>query len=95
MRNDNNDLEYPPEDTVGDQWLRSATGESRELLIDSSVSEVSLHDRVSRLAYQFYLRRGKVAGHDLNDWFAAERVVLARLARTKTSPGDQFNGKEE
>ena len=95
MRDDNNEVEYPPEDTLGDQWRRCAAVEWNPLLSDSSPAGASLHDRVSRLAYQFYLRRGKVAGHDLDDWFAAERVVLSRLAHTRDRPGDQINGKEE
>jgi hypothetical protein len=93
--NNNSELEYPPEDTLGDQWRRGTTGEWQKLLADSSLAEVSLHDRVSRLAYQLYLRRGKVPGHDLDDWFTAERTVLSRLAYTKNPPGDQFNGQEE
>jgi hypothetical protein len=95
MRDDNNEPEYPPEDTLGDQWRRCATDKWKQLLSDSSPAAVSLHDRVSRLAYQFYLRRGKVPGHDLEDWFAAERVVLSRFTHTKDRSGDQINGKEK
>jgi hypothetical protein len=95
MRDDNSDVEYPPEDTLGDQWRRGASGEWQKLLIDSSPTGASLRDRVSRLAYQFYLRRGKIPGHDLDDWLAAERILFSRLARIKKAPGDQFNGKEE
>ena len=95
MREKNGELEYPPEDTLGDQWRRGATGEWQKLLADSSRAGASFHDRISCLAYQFYLRRGKVSGHDLDDWFAAERIVLSRLAYKKNPPGDQFNGKEE
>jgi DUF2934 family protein len=95
MRDNNGELEYPPEDTLGDQWRRGATGEWQKRLADSSRAGASFHDRISCLAYQFYLRRGKVPGHDLDDWFAAERIVLSRLAYKKNPPGDQFNGKEE
>jgi hypothetical protein len=95
MRDDNNELEYPPEDTLGDQWRRSATGEWQESLNDSSLAAAALRDRVCRLAYQLYLRRGKVPGHDVDDWFAAERIVFSRLAHTRNSPGDQFNGQKE
>ena len=95
MRENNSELEYPPEDTLGDQWRRGAMSEWQRLLADSSLGAVTFHDRVSRLAYQLYLRRGKVPGHDLDDWFAAERIVLSRLAHTKNPAGDQFNGKEE
>jgi hypothetical protein len=74
IKEDESDLEYPPEDTLGDQWRRGRNGEWETLLNNSSLG-ASLHDRVSRLAYKFYLRRGKVPGHDLDDWFAAERII--------------------
>ena len=95
MREENGELEYPPEDTLGDQWRRGATGEWQKRLADSSRADASFQDRVSCLAYHFYLRRGKVSGHDLDDWFAAERIVLSRLAHSRNPPGDQSNGKEE
>lgn len=95
MREDDNGLDYLPEDTLGDQWLRNSTAPWGTLLADSSFSTARLHDRIARLAYQFYLRRGQVPGHDLDDWFAAERIVLSQLAHTNNQPGDQFNGKEE
>lgn len=95
MRENNSELEYPPEDTLGDQWLRGSPGPWQELLANSALAGTAFHDRVSQLAYQFYLRRGQVPGHDRDDWFAAERIVLSRLAHTKNQPGDQFNGKEE
>lgn len=95
MRENNSELEYPPEDTLGDQWRRGTTSERQRPFADLSLAGVSFRDRISRLAYQFYLRRGKVPGHDLDDWFAAERIILSRLAHTKIPPGDRFNGKEE
>ena len=95
MAENDNGLDYLPEDTLGDQWLRGSKEEAQELLADSALALTSFHDRVSQLAYQFYLRRGQIPGHDLDDWFAAERIVLSRLAHTRNQPGDQFNGKEE
>lgn len=95
MRENNSELEYPPEDTLGDQWLRGSTGEWQELLADPALASTAFRDRVSQLAYQFYLRRGQVPGHDRDDWFAAERIVLSQLAHIKSQPGDQFNGKKE
>ena len=94
QENDNSELEYPPEDTLGDQWRRGGAAAWQDALADSSLG-ASFHERVCRLAYQLYLRRGRVPGHDLDDWFAAERIVLSRLAHTKNSPGDQFNGQEK
>ena len=32
-------------------------------------------DAVARVAYALFERRGKVHGHDLEDWLEAERIV--------------------
>lgn len=32
-------------------------------------------DAVARLAYQFYLMRGRQDGHDVEDWLGAEREL--------------------
>jgi Protein of unknown function (DUF2934) len=95
MTENDKGLDYFPEDTVGDQGLRSSTGERQGQLAYSALARTFFHDCVSRVAYQFYLRRGQVPGHDLDDWFAAERIVLSRLGHVRNQPGDQFNGKEE
>ncbi len=95
MAEDGNGLEYLPEDTLGDQWLRSSTVPYETLLADFSFSAAPLHDRIARLAYHFYLCRGQRAGHDLDDWLAAEHIILSQLAPTKTPSGDQFNAKKE
>ncbi len=95
MAEDDNGLDYLPEDTLGDQWLRDSTAPGKTLLADSSFSAIPLHDRIAQLAYHFYLSRGQIAGHDLDDWLVAEHIVLRRLAHTKNPPGDQFNGKKE
>jgi Protein of unknown function (DUF2934) len=33
-------------------------------------------DEIARLAYQFYLMRGRQNGRDLEDWLSAERELL-------------------
>jgi hypothetical protein len=40
-------------------------------------------DEVARLAYRLYEHRGRADGHELADWLAAERTLMARRA---TSP---------
>lgn len=40
---------------------------------------VSVEDRVAQRAYELYQARGCCIGHDLDDWFQAEREVLGRL----------------
>ena len=95
MTEDENDLDYLSEDTVGDQWLRNSAASWETFLSDSSASTVSLHERIAQLAYGFYLRRGQITGHDLDDWLAAEHIVLWQLAHTNNPPGDQFNATKE
>jgi len=63
--------EYPAEATIGDQWRRGKIANSR------SFSAAELHRRISQVAYKHYLCRGKVHGHDLDDWLAAECKVNA------------------
>jgi len=35
-------------------------------------------EEISRVAYEFFERRGCVHGHDLEDWLEAERIVRQR-----------------
>lgn len=39
---------------------------------------MNLHDEIARVAYELYLRRGCVKGHDSDDWLEAERIVMSR-----------------
>ena len=32
-------------------------------------------DEIARLAYDFYERRGRTDGHDVDDWLSAEREL--------------------
>lgn len=85
-----NDVEYPTEATVGNQWLRGFESQSHELLVPS-LSSADLHQIISKVAYEFYLKRGRVYGHDLDDWFAAERIVHFQLSQEKFQAGkEQF-----
>ena len=36
---------------------------------------------VARVAYELYEQRGRVDGHDLEDWLRAEAIVRQRAAR--------------
>ncbi len=94
MTDDGNDRDYLPEDTVGDQWRRDAAGPYDRFFSHSS-SAASLHERIAQLAYILYLRRGQIAGHDLDDWLTAERVLLSRFGQATYRSGDQFNGAQE
>lgn len=43
------------------------------------ISDEELYERVAQRAYQLYQERGEEPGHDLTDWFTAERLVKAEL----------------
>lgn len=89
-----NEVEYPPEATIGDQWLRGEARESPGELTRPSLCPAELHQRVSQIAYELYLRRGKIHGRDLDDWLAAESTLLSQLTQTKQQTGEHPNGKE-
>jgi hypothetical protein len=89
-----NDTEYPPEATVGDQRLRTMP---RETTCEPALpwpSPAELHRHISRLAYEFYVRRGRLSGHELDDWLAAERIVLSRLTQSDNRTGDSPHAKK-
>jgi hypothetical protein len=74
--------EYPAEATLGNQSLRDFEIPSRESLAQSLAS-ADLHRRIAKVAYELYLTRGGSHGHDLDDWFVAERIVYFQLAQKK------------
>ena len=36
-----------------------------------------LHTRIALRAYQLFENRGRIHGHDLDDWFRAEQEILS------------------
>jgi len=84
--------EYPDEATIGDQRRRSkpqVCSRGRDAL-----SPPGLDRLISCLAYEIYLDRGKLHGHDLDDWLAAEETVLSRLTHRARYRGETHHGKE-
>jgi len=45
----------------------------------------SLNDAIARRAYELYLQRGSVPGHELDDWLEAE-AELSSEAATRQAP---------
>jgi hypothetical protein len=89
-----NEIDYPPEATLGDQRLRQSAGIFRFKPPVASPSTVELRREIARLAYELYLRHGRLPGHDLEDWLAAESIVYSRLARCEKPVGDHNDGQE-
>jgi hypothetical protein len=44
----------------------------------NGVTAVDLESEIRLRAYELYQQRGCVAGHEADDWFAAEHEVMAR-----------------
>ncbi len=43
------------------------------------------YDEVARVAYDLYEKRGRIHGHDLEDWLKAETIVKKRYEQ-KSAP---------
>jgi len=89
---DLNENDYPAEVTIGDQWARGLR-QPQKLAGKPLPSSAALHCLISKVAYHLYLRRGKVHGHDFEDWQAAEALVRSRRTPTEKPVGDHANGK--
>jgi hypothetical protein len=88
-----NEIEYPPEDTLGDQGLRGSPLVLAGASAPSQLSAAEWHKLVSRVAYGIYLSRGQSPGHEIEDWLAAERMLFSQFALDEAEDGDGFDGK--
>ena len=50
-----------------------------------------LHDEIARVAYEFYETRERAHGHDLNDWFVAEKIVMEKHERHAKETGQEVD----
>jgi HSP20 family molecular chaperone IbpA len=50
-----------------------------------------MRERITQRAYQSFLDRGSVNGHDLDDWFSAEReLIIKPVASVRAEAADIF-----
>ena len=49
----------------------------------SAPTPIDLQSQIQRRAYELYEQRGCAHGHEVEDWFQAEREVLARQSQSK------------
>lgn len=56
---------------------------------------MNLQEEIARVAYELYLKRGCVHGHDLDDWLEAERIVLSRYAGQEIEEPEGLIEEEE
>lgn len=45
----------------------------------SSISPEQLKEKITKTAQMLYEKKGRVAGHELNDWLEAEKIVKREL----------------
>ena len=48
-----------------------------------------LHDEIARVAYESYESRDRAHGHDLDDWFVAEKIVMEKHERHAKETGQE------
>lgn len=56
---------------------------------------MNLYEEIARVAYELYLKRGCVHGHDLDDWLEAELIVLSRHAGQEIEEPEEVSPAEE
>ena len=60
------------------------TGKSSNGLEIAHASSDHIYARVAELAYSMYEQRGRQDGHDVEDWFQAEKTILEEMASQDT-----------
>lgn len=75
---------------VDDTWIRGTCWQVADAMIESLRDELSRrrHRRISEAAYFRWEARGRGDGHDLEDWFGAERETM--IAQLKTIAKSQI-----
>lgn len=92
---DADEIDYPPEATIGDQWLREPWKVSPKILPSRRpLRFVDLHRRIAELAYQLFVRQGGRHGHDLDHWLEAETLIRSHLTSGAIQTGERADGEE-
>ena len=60
--------------------MANSRGWRKKAVAESSASSVEAGE-VAPVAYELYVQRGRVNGHDLEDWLRAEVIVRERTNR--------------
>jgi hypothetical protein len=64
-------------------------------MASSNISPEARKEMITKKAYELYVKRGKLAGHETEDWLAAEKIVdreiqegqnLSRAESTSSRP---------
>lgn len=46
-----------------------------------SMTKEDLNKLIAKKAYELYEKRGKKAGHSMDDWLEAERIIKGKLSK--------------
>jgi hypothetical protein len=65
------------------QTRRRRGGTTEAIAPSESADATNVTDSVARRAFELFLERGAVHGHDLDDWLLAERQLSATPTRKK------------
>ena len=69
------------------QTRRRRGGTAEAIAPSESADVTSVTDSIARRAFELFLERGAVHGHDLDDWLSAERQLSATPGRkTRAAP---------
>ena len=76
--------------TTTGQTRRRRGGSTETMPPSESADASTVTDSVARLAFELFLARGAVHGHDLDDWLMAESQLRAAPgAKKRRSPGSR------
>ena len=53
--------------------------------MESNLDEQAVRDRVAKIAYELYEKRGRSEGCDVEDWLEAERLILDQLGNQRST----------
>ena len=89
------EIEYPPEATIGDQCLRIPWKRSERVsCAPRSSTPADLHSRIAEAAYKLFVREGCCQGQALDHWLQSEKMILSQLIDQEKRTGEYSDGKE-
>ena len=67
------------------------------------LQEKNIHDEIAKLAYELFENSGRMYGCELENWLAAEEIVMGKIAKeidqrantTESTKGKKLPGKTE
>ncbi|OGW26018.1 MAG: hypothetical protein A2X59_07990 [Nitrospirae bacterium GWC2_42_7] len=57
--------------------------------------EKNIQDEIAKVAYELFENSGRMYGCELENWLAAEKIVMEKLAREKEQDADFIGSTKE